>query len=120
MNRKFIVAILLAAALPAFAQTQNPSAAKVTKADVQKVFKIISGNKTKSQTYCNIVKLVSQITEGSEQNTEELYQKIEELVPKLGREYVALMDALQDVEPESQVGQEIESVLVDLNRLCTR
>ena len=28
------------------------------------------------------------------------YQKIEELVPKLGREYVALMDALQDVEPE--------------------
>ena len=117
MNRKFIVAILLAAALPAFAQTQNP---KVTKADVQKVFKIISGNKTKSQTYCNIAKLVSQITEGSEQNTDELYQKIEELVPKLGREYVALMDALQDVEPESQVGQEIESVLVGLNRLCTR
>ena len=100
MNRKFIVAILLAAALPAFAQTQNPSAAKVTKADAQKVFKIISGNKTKSQTYCNIVKLLSQITEGSEQNTDELYQKIEELVPKLGREYVALMDALQDVEPE--------------------
>ena len=41
-------------------------------------------------------------------------------MPKLGREYVALMDALQDVEPESQVGQEIESVLVRLNRLCTR
>ena len=120
MNRKFIAAILLAAALPAFAQTQNPNAAKVTKADVQKVFKIISGNKTKSQTYCNIVKLVSQITEGSEQNTDELYQKIEELVPKLGREYVALMDALQDVEPESQIGQEIESVLAGLNRLCTR
>ena len=120
MNRKFIVAILLAAALPAFAQTQNPSAEKVTKADVQKVFKIISGNKTKSQTYCNIGKLVSQITDGSEQNTDELYQKIEELVPKLGREYVALMDALQDVEPESQVGQEIESVLAGLNRLCTR
>jgi ABC-type transporter MlaC component len=120
MNRKFIVAILLVAALPAFAQAQNPSAAKVTKADVQKVFKIISGNKTKTQTYCNIVKLASQITEGSEQNTDELYQKIEELVPKLGREYVALMDALQDIEPESQVGQEIESVLVGLNRLCTR
>lgn len=119
-RHQFIVAILLAAALPAFAQTQNPSAAKITKADVQKVFKIISGNKTKSQTYCNIVKLVSQITEGSEQNTDELYQKIEELVPKLGREYVALMDALQDVEPESQVGQEIESVLAGLNRLCTR
>ena len=116
MYRKFIVAILLAAALPAFAQTPNPSAAKVTKADAQKVFKIISGNKTKIQTYCNIVELLSQITEGSEQNNDESYQKIEELVPKLGREYVALMDALQDVEPESQVGQEIELVLVGLQQ----
>ena len=116
MYRKFIVAILLAAALPAFAQTPNPSAAKVTKADAQKVFKIISGNKTKIQTYCNIVELLSQITEGSEQNNDELYQKIEELVPKLGREYVALMDALQDVEPEFQVGQEIELVLVGLQQ----
>jgi hypothetical protein len=116
MYRKFIVAILLAAALPAFAQTPSPSAAKVTKADAQKVFKIISGNKTKIQTYCNIVELLSQITEGSEQNNDESYQKIEELVPKLGREYVALMDALQDVEPESQVGQEIESVSVGLQQ----
>ena len=78
MKRKFIVAILLVAALPAFTQAQNPSATKVTKADAQKVFKIISGNKTKTQAYCNIVELVSQITEGSEQNTDELYQKIEE------------------------------------------
>ena len=42
MNLKLIVAILLIVALPLCAQAQKPSAAKVTKADVQKVVKIIS------------------------------------------------------------------------------
>ena len=118
MNLKLIVSSLVIAAVPVCAQAQKPSAAKVTKADVQKVFKIISGNKTKTQTYCAIIKLASQITEGSEQNTDEHYQKIEELVPKLGREYVALMDALQDIEPDSEVGQEINSMLDALDNLC--
>ena len=56
---------LVIAAVPVCAQAQKPSAAKVTKADVQKVFKIISGNKTKTQTYCTIIKLASQITEAA-------------------------------------------------------
>ena len=119
MNLKLIVAVLVIAAVPMCAQAQKPSGAKVTtKADVQKVFKIISGNKTKTQTYCAIIKLASQITEGSEQNTDELYQKIEQLVPKLGREYVALMDAIQDIEQDSEVGQEINSMLDALYNLC--
>jgi hypothetical protein len=42
MNRKVIVAILLVAAVPAFAQTQKPW---VTKDDAQKVVAIISGDK---------------------------------------------------------------------------
>jgi hypothetical protein len=42
MNRKFIVAILLIAAVPAFAQAQKP---RVTKDDAQKVVTIISGDK---------------------------------------------------------------------------
>ena len=48
MNRKFIVAILLAAALPAFAQTQNPSAAKITKADDQVGLDVDQGQKIRS------------------------------------------------------------------------
>ena len=48
MNLKLIVSSLVIAAVPVCAQAQKPSAAKVTKADVQKVFKIISGNKTKT------------------------------------------------------------------------
>jgi hypothetical protein len=47
MNRRFIVAILLVAAVPAFAQAQKP---RVTKDDAQKVVTIISGDKAKIQT----------------------------------------------------------------------
>ena len=49
MNLKLIVAILVIAAVPVFAQAQPPSTAKVTKADAQKVIKIISGDKAKAQ-----------------------------------------------------------------------
>jgi hypothetical protein len=38
------------------------------------------------------------------------------LEEKLGPEYAALMDGLQDINPESK--QEIESVLIGLDRLC--
>jgi hypothetical protein len=113
-----VVAIFLIAAVPVCAQAQKPSA--VTKADAQKVLKIISGNKARTQIYCDITKLVEQITEGDENETDGLYQKIDELAKKLGPEYAALMDGLQDIDPESKVGQEIESVLVGLQRLCTR
>ena len=118
MNRKLVVAILVIAAVPVCAQAQKPSA--VSKADAQKVLKIISGNKAKTQIYCDITKLVEQITEGDENETDGLYQKIDELAKKLGPEYAALMDGLQEIDPESKVGQEIESVLMALQRLCTR
>jgi ATP-dependent 26S proteasome regulatory subunit len=66
MNLKLIVAILLIVVLPLCAQAQKPSAAKVTKADVQKVVKIISGDKARTQTYCDIGKLNEQIEETNE------------------------------------------------------
>ena len=46
-----IVAILLVAAVPVCAQAQKPW---VTKDDAQKVVTIISGDKAKTQTYCEI------------------------------------------------------------------
>ena len=65
MNRKLIIAILVIAAVPVCAQAQKPSAG-VTKTDVQKVVKIISGNKAKTQTYCDIGKLNEQMAEADE------------------------------------------------------
>ena len=89
------------------AQAQPPSGAKVTKADAQKVLKIISDDKAKTQTYCDIMKLGDEIEKADEKKADELFQKMDELAKKLGPEYVALMDGLQDINPNSQVGQEI-------------
>ena len=108
--------------MPVCAQAQKQSAAKVTKRDAQKVVRIISGDKAKTQTYCDMVKLGEQIEQANDKRdnkmVNELSQKLAALVEKLGPEYVALMDGLQDIDPESEGGQEIESVLDGLDKLC--
>jgi hypothetical protein len=120
MKLKLIVAILVIAAVPVCAQAQNPSA--VTKADAQKVIKIISGDKAKIHTYCDIVKLGDQIEQAGEKKdtkkADELSQKIDELGKQLGPEYVALMDGLRDIDPESEDGQEIGSMFTTFDKLC--
>ena len=122
MNLKLIVAILVIAAVPMFAQAQKPSAANVTKADAQKVVKMISGDKAKTQTYCDMAKLGEQIEQANEKKetkkADELSQKMDELGTKLGPEYVALMDRLKEIDAESQDGQEIGSTLEALDKLC--
>ena len=122
MNPKLIVAILAIATVPLCAHAQPPSAAKLGKADAQKVLKIISGDKVKSQTYCDIAKLDDQIDKADErkdtERADELFRKRAELATTLGPEYAALMDGLQDVNPNSQIGEEIGSVLSALDKLC--
>ena len=124
MKLRLIAAILVIAAVPVCAQAQKPSAAKVTNADAQKVLKIISGDKAKTQTYCDILNLGVQIEEADQskdaKKADELIQKIDELTKKLGPEYLALVDGLQDVDMESEDGQQIGLVLEALDRLCAK
>ena len=124
MNPKLIVAIFVIAAVPVYAQAQKPSTAKVTTADVQKVVTLISGDKAKTQTYCDIGKLNEQIEEANEKKdikkTEELSQQIDALGKKLGPEYAALMDGLQEVDPESEDGKKIGLMFEPLDRLCAK
>ena len=124
MNPKLIVAVFVIAAVPVYAQAQKPSTAKVTTADVQKVVTLISGDKAKTQTYCDIGKLNEQIEEANEKKdikkTEELSQQIDALGEKLGPEYAALMDGLQEVDPESEDGKKIGLMFEPLDRLCAK
>jgi len=53
MYQLLIVGILIISTMPLCAQAQQPDAAKL-KADAQKVVSIISGDKAKTQTYCQI------------------------------------------------------------------
>ena len=122
MNLKLIVPILVIAAAPICAQAQRPTPAKVTKADAQKVLRIISSDKAKTRIYCDMNKLGEQIEQANEKNdnkmVNELSEKLEALGEKLGPEYTALMDGLPDIDQDSEVGQEIELVLLSLDRLC--
>jgi len=121
MNSRLIIAILVIAAMPLGFFTLR--AHQVTKADAQEVLKIISGDKAKTQTYCDMTRLDEQIKQAKEKKdsktVNELSQKLDLLEEKLGPEYVALMDGLEDIDPKSEVALEIETVLDDLyDNLC--
>jgi wobble nucleotide-excising tRNase len=124
MNLKVIVTIFLLAAVPVYAQAQNPGTARVSKGDAQKVVTIISGDKAKTQTYCAIKKLGEQIEEASTKKdgktVNELSQKIETLEKTLGPEYVALLDGLQDIVENDLLGAEFTYALASLDSLCTK
>jgi hypothetical protein len=121
MNSKLIIAILVIAAMPLGFFTLGTH--QVTKADAQEVLKIISGDKAKTQSYCDMTRLDEQIKQAKEKKdsktVNELSQKLDLLEEKLGPEYVALIDGLEDIDPKSEVALEIESILDDLyDNLC--
>ena len=68
MNLKLNVAILLIAAVPAYAQAQNRTIPKVTKSDAHKVATIIRSDKAKTQTYCEINKVSDQMNQAYGKN----------------------------------------------------
>ena len=122
---KIFVAILLIAAVPAYAHAQSRSTAKVSKDDAQKVVTIISGDKAKTQTYCDIQKLGDEMEQAYEKRNlklvDELLQKIDTMEKTLIPEYAALVDGLELFDPEKdKLGAEIMLELAALNMLCTR
>jgi hypothetical protein len=96
----------------------------MTKADAQKVIAIIKGDKAKSKLYCDISALGEQIDAAAqkkdEKKVDELSQKADDLGTKIGPEYVALMDGLQEMDPNAKDGQEIGAMLEDLDKLCAK
>ena len=137
MGFKLIIAVSVIAAIPVYVQAQAPSAPKptrptkaapaapVTTADTaQRVVKIVSGDKVKTQTYCDIGKLSSQIEDAEQKKDmnkiDELNRKMDELATKLGAEYVALMTRLEDIDPNSKEALEVGSALATLDKLCAK
>ena len=121
MNLRLIVTVLAITAAPLCGQAQKPT---LTKADAQKVFKIISGDKAKIRIYCEMTKVGEQMEQANEKGEskefDRLFQKMYELGRKLGPEYSALIEGLEDIQPESEIGQEISSTLDALDNLCRK
>jgi flagellar motility protein MotE (MotC chaperone) len=117
MNRLLILGILIISTAPLFAEAQQPNTAELA----QTVVSIISGDKTKTQTYCQILDLSDELDQADQQKDREkaeLSQKINELQKKLGPEYLALLKATEHVDPNSKDGQEIVSNFVKLDNFC--
>jgi hypothetical protein len=126
MNLKLVVAISVLTAMPAFGQAQKgaPPAKvpKPTMADVQKVVQAISGDKTKMQTYCDMSKLNQQMAKLDEKKDaktlQSLGQKADDLMQKLGPDYLKLMDGLDQLDEKSSEVKEFGTALGALDKQC--
>ena len=114
-----VAAILVISAMPA--QGQQPSADQL-KAYAQNTVKIISGDKQRIEAFCELNDLTNQLDQSVEEKdtrkAEELSQEGEELLRKLGPEFVALADGVNSVNLSSQDVREIGSIIGNLNEYC--
>jgi hypothetical protein len=121
MNRLLIVATLLISTSPLYAQRQQQSVAKL-KADARNFVGIIGGDKTKTQTYCQIddlsEQLIQAVQEKDRKKANALAEKIPELYKKMGPEFAALIDIEKHVDLNSRDGQEIASIVASLGESC--
>ena len=123
MNWLLIAGILAISTMPLYAQGAQPDVAQL-KVDAQKVVSIISGDKAKTQTYCQIAKLSEQVDQAAQEKdrkkAEELVRKINELEKQLGPEYLALVDALfnNNMDPDSKDIEEIVSMFDRFDESC--
>ena len=113
-----MLVVAIFSAVPIYAQAQKANAVKL-KEQAQNVVEIISGDKLKTQTPCEIAELGDQIDqERNPMKAEELSQKIDNLEGKLGPDFMALVHRLSDIDPDSRDAQEIRSIIEALNDLC--
>ena len=128
MKLRLIAVITALVALPMLADAQQggpPSnAPKPTKADAQKVVQIITNDKAKTQTYCDLSKLYDQMQTADpskdSKKVEALGKQADVLAGKLGPEYNKLMDGMEGVNPNSNEGKELDSILSKLDDLCPK
>ena len=121
MNRLLIAGIVIISTAPLHAQRQQRNVVKL-KADAQKVVSVISGDKAKTQAYCEARDIAKQLVQAGQQKdnekVEELADKLTEQSKNLGSEYLALMETLRNVNLSSKDGQEIESMFNTLDESC--
>jgi hypothetical protein len=126
MRLKLIAAISALAAISSLAHAQQggQKARKLTKADVQNVVQIVTADKVKTQAYCDLTKLYDQIEAAEQKNDtntlEPLSKQANALVDKLGPEYSKMVERLEDVDLTSGEGKELMSMLLELDKLCSR
>ena len=118
LNGLLVVAILLISTAPLYAQRQQQNVAKL-KADARNLVGIIGSDKTKTQTYCQILDLTAQLDRDKDsKKAKALSQKIDQLQKQLGPEFLAVSSGLQHLDLNSPDGREIILIIGSLNQSC--
>jgi hypothetical protein len=124
MKLNLVVAISAFAAVP-FAQAQQgrpPTGSQPTKAEIQRVVQIVSGNKTKTQQYCDLGKLNQQMALADQKKDaktlEALGKQADDLAQKIGPEFVTFIDALDQADDNTSEGKELIAAVETLDKLC--
>jgi hypothetical protein len=120
-----LVAVISALAIPALGHAQQDGAQpKPTMADAQNVVQIITGDKVKTQAYCDLNKLEGEVRAADQKNDtktlEALSKQAKSLVDELGPEYFKLMDGLEQIDPKSSEAKQFMSILSELDKSCTK
>jgi hypothetical protein len=126
MKLTLAVSVFALAAMCALAQAQPgnrpQSAPKLSKAEIQKVVQMISGDKTKTQQYCEIGKLNRQMEQADQKNDtkalETLGKQADDLAHKIGPDFVKFMDALDQVEDPAKADKDLTGAVETLDKLC--
>src|SRR5215469_9230434 len=121
LNGLLIVAMLPISTAPLYAQSHQQNATKL-KEDARNLVGIIGGDKTKTQTYCQIYDLSGQLLQAVQEKdikkANALAEKIAKLNKKMGPEFAALIDIEKHVDLDSRDGQEIASIVASLGESC--
>jgi hypothetical protein len=126
MNLKLFMAVSLFAAVPVIAYAQKDDSAaeapKPTLADAQKLVQTISSDPAKLKVYCDMGKIQEQVEKAQEKKDnkalEAISAKADSLLQQIGPEYVKMMEALDEVDPNSAEGKQFAAVFGTLDKQC--
>jgi hypothetical protein len=123
MNLKLVFAVAILAATPVFAQGQMapPKAPKPTVAQVKKTLDAIGADKAKVQVYCQLNTVnqqMSQVDEKDQKKMQALGDQADQLMQKLGPDYMKVMDGLDSVDENSPEGKQYAALFAGLDAQC--
>jgi hypothetical protein len=112
MTRKIACTLAILGTLTASAKAQE-SVPKPTKADAAKVVKIISADKGKIKTYCELADVGDEITKAGDARDNgklrQLNKQADDLRKALGPEFIRLNAGIGEVDLQSKDGQQLSA-----------
>jgi hypothetical protein len=84
------------------------------------VFKMISGDKAKTQTYCDLTKIAQEAEAIDRQKDANKADELSSKLTNCRQNWDPTMNGLQDIDPNSKDAQEIGATLEAFDKLCAR